>query len=69
MERLTISLDNQLSEQFDEFIHATKNLPGERFENVVKMNVIRNVTKLKKQPSIRYYLPVHGVRRTLSFGF
>jgi len=33
-------------------VRAAKNLPGERFENVVKMNVIRNVEKLKNQPPI-----------------
>ena len=33
-------------------VRAAKNLPGERFENVVKMNVIRNVDKLRKQPPI-----------------
>jgi carbonic anhydrase len=27
-------------------------MPGERFENVVRMNVIRNVEKLKNQPPI-----------------
>lgn len=33
-------------------VRAAKNMPGERFDNVVKMNVIRNVEKLKKQPPI-----------------
>ena len=27
-------------------------MPGERVDNVVRMNVIRNVDKLKKQPPI-----------------
>ncbi|BCT67710.1 Carbonic anhydrase 2 [Nitrosospira sp. NRS527] len=31
-------------------VRAAATLPGERFENVVKMNVIRNVDKLRKQP-------------------
>lgn len=33
-------------------VRAARNMPGERFGNVVKMNVIRNVEKLKKQPPI-----------------
>jgi carbonic anhydrase len=33
-------------------VRAAKNIPGERFENVVKMNVIRNVDKLKNQAPI-----------------
>ena|SRR5687768_4285696 len=33
-------------------VRAAKTLPGERFENVVRMNVIRNVDKLRKQPPI-----------------
>jgi carbonic anhydrase len=33
-------------------VRASKNMPGERFDNVVKMNVIRNVDKLKNQPPI-----------------
>lgn len=33
-------------------VRAAKNMPGERFENVVKMNVIRNVDKLKDQAPI-----------------
>lgn len=33
-------------------VRAAKNMPGHRYDNVVKMNVIRNVEKLKKQPPI-----------------
>lgn len=33
-------------------VRAVKNMPGERYANVVRMNVIRNVEKLKKQPPI-----------------
>ena len=33
-------------------VRAAKNMPGERFDNVVKMNVIRNVDKLKNQAPI-----------------
>jgi carbonic anhydrase len=33
-------------------VRAAKTIPGERFENVVKMNVIRNVDKLRNQPPI-----------------
>ncbi|MDN5751796.1 MAG: carbonic anhydrase [Nitrosospira sp.] len=33
-------------------VRAAKNMPGERYANVVKMNVIRNVEKLRKQPPI-----------------
>ena len=33
-------------------VRAVKNMPGERYDNVVRMNVIRNVEKLKKQPPI-----------------
>lgn len=33
-------------------VRAAKNMPGERYDNVVRMNVIRNVEKLKKQPPI-----------------
>jgi carbonic anhydrase len=33
-------------------VRAAKNMPGERFGNAVKMNVIRNVEKLRKQPPI-----------------
>jgi carbonic anhydrase len=33
-------------------VRAARNMPGERFENVVRMNVIRNVEKLKSKPPI-----------------
>jgi carbonic anhydrase len=33
-------------------VRAAKKLPGERFENVVKLNVIRNVEKLKNKTPI-----------------
>ncbi|SEK59427.1 carbonic anhydrase [Nitrosovibrio tenuis] len=33
-------------------VRAAKAMPGERFGNVVKMNVIRNVDKLRNQPPI-----------------
>ena len=33
-------------------VRAAKNMPGERVDNVVRMNVIRNVDKLKKQTPI-----------------
>ncbi|MBA4142160.1 MAG: carbonic anhydrase [Nitrosospira sp.] len=33
-------------------VRAAGNLTGERFDNVVRMNVIRTVTKLRKQPPI-----------------
>ncbi|MEO8768011.1 MAG: carbonic anhydrase [Nitrosospira sp.] len=33
-------------------VRAAKNIPGDRFGNVVRMNVIRNVDKLRKQPPI-----------------
>lgn len=41
-------------------VRAAKSLPGERFENVVKMNVIRNVDKLRKQPPILSKLVADG---------
>jgi carbonic anhydrase len=31
-------------------VRAAKNMPGDRFDNVVRMNVIRTVEKLRKQP-------------------
>ena len=33
-------------------VRAAKNMPGERFDNVVRMNVMRNVDKLRQQPPI-----------------
>jgi carbonic anhydrase len=33
-------------------VRAAKNISGERFENIVRMNVIRNVDKLRKQTPI-----------------
>ncbi|MEO6421524.1 MAG: carbonic anhydrase [Candidatus Nitrotoga sp.] len=33
-------------------VRAVKNMPGDRYDNAIKMNVIRNVDKLKKQPPI-----------------
>lgn len=33
-------------------VRAAKNIPGDRYNNAVKMNVVRNVDKLKKQPPI-----------------
>ncbi|KIO47939.1 carbonic anhydrase [Nitrosospira sp. NpAV] len=33
-------------------VRAVKNMPGDRYDNAVKMNVVRNVDKLKKQPPI-----------------
>ncbi len=41
-------------------VRAAKTLPGERFENVVRMNVIRNVDKLRKQPPILSRLVAKG---------
>jgi carbonic anhydrase len=41
-------------------VRAAKSLPGERFENVVRMNVIRNVDKLRKQPPILSKLVADG---------
>ncbi|PTR16531.1 carbonic anhydrase [Nitrosospira sp. Nsp2] len=33
-------------------VRAAKNMPGDRFDNVVRMNVIRTVEKLRKQPPV-----------------
>jgi carbonic anhydrase len=33
-------------------VSAAKNMPGDRFDNVVRMNVIRTVEKLRKQPPV-----------------
>ncbi|MEO9060991.1 MAG: carbonic anhydrase [Nitrosospira sp.] len=33
-------------------VRAAKNISGERFENIVRMNVVRNVDKLRKQTPI-----------------
>ena len=33
-------------------VRAAKDMPGDRYNNAIKMNVIRNVNKLKKQPPI-----------------
>lgn len=41
-------------------VRAAKGMPGERFENVVRMNVIRNVDKLRKQPPILSRLVAKG---------
>ncbi len=41
-------------------VRAAKGMPGERFENVVRMNVIRNVDKLRKQPPILSPLVAKG---------
>jgi carbonic anhydrase len=41
-------------------VRAAKGMPGDRFENVVRMNVIRNVDKLRKQPPILSRLVAKG---------
>jgi carbonic anhydrase len=41
-------------------VRAAKGMSGERFENVVKMNVVRNVDKLRKQPPILSRLVAKG---------
>lgn len=41
-------------------VRAATTLPGERFDNVVKMNVVRNVDKLRKQPPILSRLVAKG---------
>ncbi|HEX8873266.1 MAG TPA: carbonic anhydrase [Nitrosospira sp.] len=46
-------------------VRAAKNMPGERFENAVRMNVIRNVDKLKNQPPILSRLVREGKIRVV----
>jgi carbonic anhydrase len=40
-------------------VSAAKNMPGDRFDNVVRMNVIRTVEKLRKQPPVLSKLVVN----------